>query len=238
MTPPQACPDESTLRDFLRDRLAGTHASRIDDHIGGCPACQRALDRIVGSLPGRWLPDADGARGDSLLTRAATESLDMIPGVLVSALEPGAPNGPVVRQVAPGMPKAADATVRLHLFGEIARGGMGAILKGRDVALGRDLAVKVLLNRHRDNPRLIRRFVMEARIAGQLQHPGTVPVHELGTLTDGRPYIAMKLIKGRTLAALLEERADPSENRDSSESSSRSARRRRTRTPAASSIAT
>ncbi len=212
MTPPQACPDESTLRDFLQDRLAGADAERIDDHVGGCPACQRALDRLVGSLPGRWLPDADGAQGDALVTRAATASLDVIPRVLVSAIELGGPDAPVAWPGSPGMTAAADAPARLHLFGEIARGGMGAILKGRDVALGRDLAVKVLLNQHLNKPGLIRRFVMEARIAGQLQHPGTVPVHELGALADGRPYFAMKLVKGRTLEALLKERNDPSEN--------------------------
>src|SRR5436305_292816 len=59
----------------------------------------------------------------------------------------------------------------------------------------------------------IRRFVEEAQIAGQLQHPGVVPVYELGTLTDHRPYFAMKLVKGRTLAELLEERAGPAEDR-------------------------
>jgi serine/threonine protein kinase len=91
-------------------------------------------------------------------------------------------------------------------------GAWGPSSQGRDIALGRDLAVKVLLNQHRGNPELVRRFVIEARIAGQLQHLGMVPVHELGTLADGRPYIAMKLVKGRTLAALLNERADPSEN--------------------------
>ena len=42
MPHPQACPDESTLLGFLRDQLDGTDACRIDDHIGGCPACQRA----------------------------------------------------------------------------------------------------------------------------------------------------------------------------------------------------
>jgi hypothetical protein len=55
MTLPRACPDETTLRDFLQDRLAGADAKRIDDHRGGCPTCQGALDRLLGSLPGRWL---------------------------------------------------------------------------------------------------------------------------------------------------------------------------------------
>ena len=99
---------------------------------------------------------------------------------------------------------------RYRLLGEIARGGMGAVHRGRDDDLGRDLALKVLLDRHRDRPDLVGRFVEEAQICGQLQHPGVVPVYELGTLADRRPFFAMKLVKGRTLAELLAERgADP-----------------------------
>jgi serine/threonine-protein kinase len=90
---------------------------------------------------------------------------------------------------------------------------MGIILKGRDVDVGRDVAVKVLLEKHRDNPEMVRRFVEEAQIAGQLQHPGIVPVYELGRLPDARLYIAMKLIRGRTLAALLDARADAADDR-------------------------
>ena len=52
---------------------------------------------------------------------------------------------------------------RVHLLGEIARGGMGAVLRGHDPELGRELAVKVILPEHRDNPNLLRRFVGEAR---------------------------------------------------------------------------
>jgi len=95
---------------------------------------------------------------------------------------------------------------RFRLLGEIARGGMGAVHRGRDVDLGRDLALKVLLARHRDRPDLVGRFVEEAQICGQLQHPGVVPVYELGTMADRRPFFAMKLVKGRTLAELLGER--------------------------------
>ena len=74
---------------------------------------------------------------------------------------------------------------------------------------------------------MVRRFVEEAQIGGQLQHPGIVPVYELGRFPDGRLYIAMKLVRGRTLAALLESRAGvrPTTGRGSSRSSSRSARR-------------
>ena len=101
---------------------------------------------------------------------------------------------------------------RLQVFGPIGRGGMGVVLKGRDNDLGRELAVKVLLDRYCDHPAMIRRFIEEAQIGGQLQHPGVVPVYEIGILSDRRPYFAMKLIKGRTLAELLAGRTAAQEN--------------------------
>jgi serine/threonine-protein kinase len=97
---------------------------------------------------------------------------------------------------------------RVELLGEIARGGMGAVLRGHDPELGRELAVKVILPAHRDNPDLLRRFVGEARLAGQLQHPGIMPIYDVGHLSDGRPFFTMKLVQGRTLADLLDERSD------------------------------
>ena len=60
---------------------------------------------------------------------------------------------------------------------------------------------------------MVDRFLQEARICGGLQHPGVVPVHELGTLDDSRPYFTMKLVRGRTLAELLADRAGPAHDR-------------------------
>jgi serine/threonine protein kinase len=101
---------------------------------------------------------------------------------------------------------------RFHIREEIARGGMGVILRGHDDDLNRDVAVKILLDEHADKPELLHRFVEEAQIAGQLQHPGVVPIYELGRLPDRRPFFAMKLVKGRTLADLLAERSDPTQD--------------------------
>ena len=92
---------------------------------------------------------------------------------------------------------------RYQLLGEIARGGMGVIIKGRDKDLGRDLAFKVLKGEFSSRPGAVQRFVEEAQVGGQLQHPGIVPIYELGSFADGRPYFAMKLVKGQTLASLL-----------------------------------
>jgi serine/threonine-protein kinase len=118
---------------------------------------------------------------------------------------------PVNLPDSPEMPETS--TPRLQLVGEIARGGMGVILKGRDVDLGRDLAVKVLLETHQGKTELAQRFVEEAQINGQLQHPGIVPVYELGVFPDQRPYFTMKLVKGQTLASLLAARQDVIEDR-------------------------
>ena len=91
---------------------------------------------------------------------------------------------------------------------EIARGGMGAVFKARDPAIGREVAIKVLLERHEGQPEAVRRFVDEAQIGGRLQHPGIAPVYELGRFDDRRPYFTMKLVQGQTLATLLAKRPE------------------------------
>ena len=96
--------------------------------------------------------------------------------------------------------------------GEVARGGIGIIVKGHDRDLGRDVALKFLRKRHRRDPESLQRFVEEAQVGGQLQHPGIVPVYDLG-VEEGAPYFTMQLIEGETLAALLAERAKPIDDR-------------------------
>ena len=101
------------------------------------------------------------------------------------------------------LPAAAD---RYDLGREIARGGMGIVYQATDTALAREVAVKTLRDELRVRPQSVRRFIEEAQISGRLQHPGIPPVYDLGTLPDGRLYLAMKLIEGRTFADVL---ADP-----------------------------
>jgi len=130
------------------------------------------------------------------------------------ALREAAENGtdPIVRPQSPEMPQK-DADSRYQLQGEIARGGMGAVLKGRDTDLGRDLAIKVLLDSHKNKPEIVQRFIEEAQIGGQLQHPGIAPVYELGQFSDRRPFFSMKLVKGETLSKILAQRKSPAEDR-------------------------
>jgi tetratricopeptide (TPR) repeat protein len=90
---------------------------------------------------------------------------------------------------------------------------MGVVYRATDSAFGREVAVKVLLEKYAPTSGTARRFADEARITGQLQHPGIPPVHDRGTLPDGRPFLAMKLIKGDTLDDLLRARSDPAADR-------------------------
>src|SRR5262245_37120521 len=121
-----------------------------------------------------------------------------------------------------GQPRPAHATapaVPLQQLGdyqllrEVGRGGMGVVYRARDAALDRDVAVKLLSERYPPDSIPAQRFLSEARITAQLQHPGIPAVHQVGTLADGRPFLAMKLINGSTLDAILTDRPDPSADR-------------------------
>ncbi|MDB4952681.1 MAG: Serine/threonine protein kinase PrkC, regulator of stationary phase [Myxococcales bacterium] len=87
----------------------------------------------------------------------------------------------------------------------IGRGGMGEVMVANDQRIGREVAVKRIRSRQ-PSPDAVTRFLREARIQARLDHPAIVPVYELGTDADGRPYFTMKRLAGVTLAKQLEER--------------------------------
>jgi serine/threonine-protein kinase len=120
---------------------------------------------------------------------------------------------PVVKVAGADAIEAPTGEGRYQIVGEIARGGIGVVLKSRDLDLGRDVAMKVLRDEHAANPDVVQRFIEEAQIGGQLQHPGIVPVYEMGRGPAQRPYFTMKLVKGRTLSALLLARKDVGDDR-------------------------
>ncbi len=98
---------------------------------------------------------------------------------------------------------------RYQQRGEIARGGMGLVLKVWDEDLRRPLAMKVVLGRDggaralEADPKTLGRFLEEAQVTAQLEHPGIVPVHELGLDEEGRVYFTMQLVKGRNLLQIF-----------------------------------
>jgi serine/threonine-protein kinase len=91
------------------------------------------------------------------------------------------------------------------LLETLGQGGMGEVYRSRDPGLNRDLALKVLRKKWQGHCEAEARFQQEAHITGSLQHPGVVPVHNLGRLPDGRLYFTMKVVQGRTFAQMLHE---------------------------------
>lgn len=93
---------------------------------------------------------------------------------------------------------------RYEMVDRIARGGMGTVYRVRDLALDREVALKVVSLPDPD-PETLARITREARILARLEHPGIVPVHDVGTLPDGRIFYTMKLVRGSRLDEYLNE---------------------------------
>jgi serine/threonine protein kinase len=107
------------------------------------------------------------------------------------------PNATVAQAHAAGTSTAAG--VRFRILRLHKTGGLGAIYVARDEELHREVALKEIRDRHAHDPDSRNRFVQEAEITGRLEHPGIIPIYGLGTYDDGRPFYAMRFIKGDNL---------------------------------------
>lgn len=94
---------------------------------------------------------------------------------------------------------------RYRVSSLLGRGGMAAVYRAHDTLLRRDVALKILYPQYGDDPTLMERFKREAIVAASLDHPNIVPIYDVGEY-DHMGYMAMKLLQGRTLADLLQER--------------------------------
>jgi tetratricopeptide (TPR) repeat protein/tRNA A-37 threonylcarbamoyl transferase component Bud32 len=104
---------------------------------------------------------------------------------------------------------------RFRVLRPHAHGGLGAVFVALDVELNREVALKQILDSHADDPVSRQRFLLEAEVTGGLEHPGIVPVYGLGTYADGRPYYAMRFIRGDSLKEAIDRfRADAAVNAD------------------------
>src|SRR5262249_22014987 len=93
----------------------------------------------------------------------------------------------------------APSATRFRVLRPHARGGLGQVFVARDEELKREVALKEIQGRHADDPESRARFLQEAEVTGGLEHPGIVPVYSLGTYADGRPFYAMRFIRGDSL---------------------------------------
>jgi tRNA A-37 threonylcarbamoyl transferase component Bud32 len=91
-----------------------------------------------------------------------------------------------------------------ELLEEIGRGGMGVVYRAYQHSLQREVAIKMILKDRLASPQEKLRFFAEARATAKLDHPGIVPVYDVGEI-DGRPYFVMKFIRGRTLHEMVQE---------------------------------
>ena len=95
---------------------------------------------------------------------------------------------------------APEAIDRYHINGELGRGGFGIVWRATDPKLGREVAVKQLSPQLSADESHRQRFLNEARVSARLEHPGIVPVHDMGSTDEQRPYYTMKSVQGQTLA--------------------------------------
>ena len=202
---------------WAADRSLGLVERLVRD--AGLSEADRAL---VGELVSR----AVSAHGGS--APAALESLGGGPGLLHSIGGPAFASGAEDVAASDAGASGADADAlgvtdehsgRYSRGRELGRGGIGRVVAAFDAHIGREVAVKELLagstlESHPNSggdltgtsgplPPEIRRFLREARVTGQLEHPSIVPVYEVGRRDDGTLYYAMRLVRGRTLGAAL-----------------------------------
>ena len=181
-------PDGSILQAFLDDRLPEQQVDMIADHLSNCELCQQCMDRLSNC--------SAGTLTDTLRNLKTRVDFDF------------------EKRTTNGEPQIVfENGKRYSLICEVARGGMGIIYRAQDPELQREIAIKIIHPELEVRIEDLIRFRREARLAGRLQHPGIVPIHELGYLHDGRMYIAMKLVDGTTLRELMESESTISEQK-------------------------
>ena len=193
MTP---CPDLGTLE---IDPLPAAASA----HVVECQACRLVIELIGAgavadceSFDGLLAARADGTLGEAGMNLLARHLASCAAcRAVAETISPGADTGGDHTT----LPNVDPTSYALGL--EVARGGMGRILAARDLRLGRPVAVKELLG---TSPQLAARFEREARVTARLQHPGIVPIYEIGRWPDGTPFYAMRMVDGHTLREAIE----------------------------------
>ncbi|MBL8899299.1 MAG: serine/threonine protein kinase [Planctomycetes bacterium] len=196
---PEALDPTARRSDDEGAALDAEHA--FDAREEHAPPEERAWDTALRALFATSEEPAARAVAESVLAQLPVAAEDPL-ALRLRSLDGAPPSSPLVpRSVEIDL--RAGRIGRLRLVREIARGGVGVVLEAFDPDLGRSVAVKVLREELAGNFALVQRFVEEAQIGGQLQHPGIVPVYELGLDATRRPYFAMRLVEGRTMASSL-----------------------------------
>ena len=170
----------------VKPEFAGRSAS--------CPTCKKAM--AVPALDETCVA-AEGSHLNGAVSSLAKANIGG--GV---TLEPPADSGTTQAPVRDVLAAETRNGERYVVTNEIARGGMGSVSRAIDCDIRREVAVKYMLGQSDASKKL--RFVEEAQITGQLEHPNIVPIHELGLDSQKRLFFSMKLVKGRSLGQIVE----------------------------------
>ena len=113
------------------------------------------------------------------------------------------------KSISPGEETAPARLGRYRITGKLGEGGFGAVYKGHDDELRRDVAIKVPHPHRLTQPKDFDAYLVEARILARLDHPNIVPVYDVGSTSDGRPFVVSKFIEGTDLGKQIEENRFP-----------------------------
>jgi WD40 repeat protein len=186
------CPDLTTFE-------MAPLSPRVHAHVSLCEACLLVVELLAGPTTDSECLHVDAllaARADGTLGHAGANLLDRHLASCDACRAVAGTAAPITdsRGDHPTLPHVDPSAYALGV--EVDRGGMGRILEARDLRVGRPVAVKELLGR---SSNLAARFEREARVTARLQHPGIVPIYEIGCWPDGTPFYSMRMVEGRTL---------------------------------------
>lgn len=184
-------PERRTLLEALVDEHLKQHHQDVSQSLAAISSVTSAREALG------QIPDEDvqaslaGFRG-----KAIGQTTEGVRGIISETQATATPTISIDVKALPGF--------RYQILRPYAKGGLGEVLVARDQELNREVALKQIQNERADDPDNQARFLIEAEITGGLEHPGIVPVYGLGHYDNGRPYYAMRFIRGDSLKKAIE----------------------------------
>jgi serine/threonine-protein kinase len=218
------CPDQKQLRAFCLGKATAVPWDVLAEHVPNCPACSAELaavgdesDIVIAHLrllapPASFAREPEGSGADGSYIGIAHPrpptrqgSIAQEPGGSGVGLPGTVEHSPTPLSSPAGAPETQALPARVgcyQLLQEIGHGGMGIVYRARHTALNRTVALKLISGGTYIHPEVLARFRIEGEAIARLKHPNVVEVYD-SNIHDGRPYLAMELVEGQTLAKRL-----------------------------------